>query len=185
MMTKGIEIMKNLGSPGRRHCAADEPGPQGTARARGFTLLEVLVAILVLSVGLLGLAGLQAYGTRHNNSAYLRTQANQQLYDMVDRMRANLGGADNGNYDAMPVIGANLSMDCTAVACTSAQMATYDMEVWEKANRELLPSGTGNIVNNGDGTFTVSVSWSEEYTREESHTAGTSLTRTVSLTFVP
>ena len=59
----------------------------------GFTLLEVMVAIVVLSLGLLGLAGLQAASLRNNQAAYYRGIATQQTYDMADRIRANLAGA--------------------------------------------------------------------------------------------
>ncbi len=55
----------------------------------GFTLIEVLIAMLVLAVGLLGLAGLQATSLRNNQSAYNRSQATQLAYDLADRMRAN------------------------------------------------------------------------------------------------
>lgn len=56
---------------------------------KGFTLVEVLVALLILSIGLLGLAGLQAGGLRSNHSAYLRSQAVMLAHDMADRMRSN------------------------------------------------------------------------------------------------
>jgi type IV pilus assembly protein PilV len=56
---------------------------------RGFTLTEVLIAVLVLAVGLLGLAGLQLAGMKSNHSAYLRSQATIVAYDLLDRMRAD------------------------------------------------------------------------------------------------
>lgn len=55
---------------------------------KGFTLVEVLVTVLVLAVGLLGLAGLQLAGMKSNRSAYLRSQAVIATYDLLDRMRA-------------------------------------------------------------------------------------------------
>ena len=58
-------------------------------RESGFSLIEVLVALLVLSIGLLGLAALQAQGLRFNHDAYVRTQATNLAYDIVDRMRVN------------------------------------------------------------------------------------------------
>ena len=61
-------------------------------KSRGFTLLEILIAVGVLSIGLLGIAGLQALGQRSNHSAYLRSQATALAYDMIDRMRANKAG---------------------------------------------------------------------------------------------
>ena len=64
----------------------------------GFTLIEVLIAMLVLAVGLLGLAGMQATGIRNNLSAYNRSLATQLAYDMADRMRSNV--ADAGTFGA-------------------------------------------------------------------------------------
>src|SRR5574343_439121 len=66
----------------------------------GFTLIEVLIAMLVLAIGLLGLATLQTYSLRSNLSAYTRGQATQLLYDMSDRMRANssLANATTSSY---------------------------------------------------------------------------------------
>ena len=72
----------------------------------GFTLIEVLIAMLVLAVGLLGLAGLQATSLRNNQSAYNRSQATQLAYDIADRMRANSAGI--ASYTAiMPISTAN------------------------------------------------------------------------------
>ncbi|HLE93281.1 MAG TPA: type IV pilus modification protein PilV, partial [Sulfuricaulis sp.] len=56
---------------------------------RGFSLIEVLVALLVLSIGLLGLAALQTTSLQYNTGSYFRTQATFLAYDIIDRMRAN------------------------------------------------------------------------------------------------
>jgi type IV pilus assembly protein PilV len=69
------------------------------SRSAGFTLLEVLVAILVLAIGLLGMARLQMTGMKSNHSAYLRSQASLLAYDITERMRANRNAALGGNYD--------------------------------------------------------------------------------------
>jgi len=65
-------------------------------RARGFTLIEALVALIVLSIGLLGIAGMQISGLRANQSAASRTQASYLADDIADRMRANYTAARNG-----------------------------------------------------------------------------------------
>ena len=62
-------------------------------RQRGFTLLEVLIAVMLLAVGLLGLAGLQAVSLRNNHSAYLRSQATMLTYEIIDGMRTNRSAA--------------------------------------------------------------------------------------------
>jgi type IV pilus assembly protein PilV len=60
-----------------------------SSRQQGFTLLEVLVTVIIVAIGLLGVAGLQVAGMRSNHSAYLRTQASIAAYDLVDRMRTD------------------------------------------------------------------------------------------------
>lgn len=72
--------------------------PRSSRRARGASLIEVLVAVVVLSLGLLGLAGLQMTSLRSNHSAYLRSQATLLAYDLTDRMRADCSGMGAGRY---------------------------------------------------------------------------------------
>ena len=64
-------------------------GPEMRRRQAGFTLVEVLVAMLVLAVGLIGLAGLQLASMKSNHSAYRRSQAAIAVYDLLDRIRAD------------------------------------------------------------------------------------------------
>ena len=137
-------------------------------KQRGFTLLEVMIALLIFSIGLLGLAGLQAGGLRSNNQAQLRTIAVIQAYDMADRIRANPRGVADGDYNAMdnsnPTAG-----NCITNTCTAAQMATYDYYEWQTTNQDILPSGHGTITTNvlGGGIttlFTVTVMWDEDRT---------------------
>ena len=66
---------------------------------RGFTLLEVLVAVLIFSLGLMGLAGLLAVSVKTNHAAYMRTQATFLAQGMADRMRANVLGLWNNSYN--------------------------------------------------------------------------------------
>lgn len=138
----------------------------------GFTLLEVLVAIVVLSLGLLGLAGLQAASLRNNQSAYYRGVATQQTYDMVDRIRANLAGVTAGNYNNLTgVIPANPA--CFTAGCSAASIAATDHFQWNTTNAALLPGGVGSVVcadgpavagctaATGNWLFSITVSWTE------------------------
>lgn len=135
----------------------------------GFTLLEILVAIVVLSLGLLGLAGLQAASLRNNQVAYYRGIAAQQAYDMADRIRANLAGVAAGNYDnpVTPLVDPN----CFLTGC--ADMVPTDMFQWNSNNGRLLPAGVGTVdcvlgpgadcSNNPNTirTFDITVQWTE------------------------
>lgn len=132
----------------------------------GFTLLEVLIALLILSIGLLGLASLQTSGLRSNQMASMRTTATQVTYDIADRMRANPVGTDAQNYviasnAADPVIPSG--ENCESISCTTSQMATYDLAQWRGAVRS-LPGGTSAIVRTVTGTVvthTITVYWDE------------------------
>lgn len=125
----------------------------------GFTLIEVLVAIVVLSLGLLGLAGLHAATLRNNQVAYYRSIAIQQSYDMADRIRANQSGAASGAYDALDG-SIPADPDCIANFCDSGQLAQADHSQWNNNNARLLPAGVGTV-NRAGGEFVVTVSWNE------------------------
>lgn len=100
---------------------------------RGFSIIEVLVALVILSVGLLGLAALQAEGLRGSSSAIQRTAAVNLASDIADRMRANRAALDSYvvNAATTPSTPATRCVEVvsggTAVVpspCTAAQMAT-------------------------------------------------------------
>jgi type IV pilus assembly protein PilV len=108
----------------------------------GFTLVEVLVALVVLSIGLLGLAGLQSRGLQFNQGAVMRTQATQLIYDLSDRMRANIKAFETGAYLGA---GAATATCHTSGGCTPAQMAADDLATWTQAVGRILPLGTAVI----------------------------------------
>ena len=132
------------------------------ALQKGFTLLEALVALLILSIGLLGLAGMQGTGMHNNHTAYLRSIAIQQAYDMSDRMRANIVAVDAGSYNNIPT-GIGTAGDCITTTCSTAQIATFDAFEWNTTNAALLPSGTGTVTRVGS-QFTITVMYDEERT---------------------
>jgi type IV pilus assembly protein PilV len=115
-------------------------------RQAGFSLLETLIAVLVLSVGVLGLAGLQFIGLKEGQTSYQRSQAVLLAYEIADRMRANRAAAATGAY----ALTSNASLsapaaNCASTACTAAQMASYDVYNWYQRVKSTLPSGTASI----------------------------------------
>lgn len=129
----------------------------------GFTMLEVLVSIVILAVGLLGIASLQTVGMRQTMNSQLITQASFQGNDMAERMRANMAGVRMGAYDAID--GSESDPACLP-SCTPAQLAAHDAAQWAATNKLLLNDGSSGSVtsavnNNGDGTFTISIAWTE------------------------
>ncbi|MFM8330224.1 MAG: type IV pilus modification protein PilV [Candidatus Methylumidiphilus sp.] len=147
------------------------------ARKKGFTLVELMVALLVLAIGLLGLAALQAKGLSNNHNAYLRTQATLLAQDMADRMRGNRAAL--ASYT-----GTQTSDDCSTGSCTSAQMAGYDLAQWNIALTTRLPGATGAITSSGN-IYTISVSWVEKKTWKENQSDPSSVTTTMSMSFQP
>jgi len=114
----------------------------------------------VISLGLLGLAGLQAATLRNNQIAYYRGIAIQQTYDMADRIRANQAGVTAGAYNNLT---ATIPTDpnCVTNTCTAANMAVADHSQWNNNNARMLPAGTGTVVAAGGGAFDITVSWNE------------------------
>jgi type IV pilus assembly protein PilV len=127
---------------------------------RGFTIVEVLVAMVVLSVGMLGIAGLYVTTLRSVGGAIYRLQAVSFAADMADRIRANrtagatyAGAAADNNCDG-----------AAAVDCTPAQMAAHDLLRWNAQVANGLPGGVG-VVGFAPGalpqTYTIAVNWSD------------------------
>lgn len=127
-------------------------------RSRGFSIVEVLVALVVLSVGMLGIAGLYVTTLRASGSALYRTQAVSLASDMADRIRANpFGGA--------AYTGAGTNRNCVAggVDCNATEMAEDDLFWWRTQLGQVLPSATGTVIRvaGPPQAFTITVSWTE------------------------
>lgn len=132
-------------------------------RQNGISMVEVLVAIVVLSFGLLGLAGLQADGLRSNNDAYMKSQATLLAYDMMDRMRANLQGVENGLYDDL-FSSTPEDPGCinSTTGCSIQQMSQHDAYEWSETVAHLLPGGQGRVIGSGSSSvFTITVMWDQ------------------------
>lgn len=143
----------------------------------GFTLIEVMVTLMVLSVGLLGLAALQASSLKFNQSAYLRSQATILAYDILDRMRANRVSANAGNYSTSSANAASeYTQDCngSGANCTSSEIAAHDLREWKDAIESTLPGATAGITQNlasGSGVLHhITVRWIDDRTAEASST---------------
>lgn len=127
-------------------------------RQTGFTLIEVLIAVIVLGVGLLGIAALQANALKANHSALQRSQAVMLAYFMLDAMRANREAALAGNYD----LGSTSSTACTAPS--GSTLVAHDQAAWINALKNALGNvnttcGMIDCANNGD--CTVQIYWDD------------------------
>lgn len=108
---------------------------------RGLSLLEVLIATLVLSIGLLGLAGLQVSSLKTAQNASLKQEATFVFYDLLERMRSNRHAALQGYYVKTTTCSQTPPNACSG-SCTEAQQAAYDLYyVLCKTDSNRLPNG--------------------------------------------
>lgn len=146
--------------------------PRWSNCQHGFSLLEVLIALLVLSVGLLGIAGLQTVSLRFNHQSYERTQATVLISEMFEKIAANPVAARAGSFDSVPLLspsGSYAAYGSCPTNCSPTELATYDLFRWKSSIEDprRLAQGQGSIarVNDPDGptahVYDITVSWVE------------------------
>ena len=111
---------------------------------RGVTLIESLVALVVIALGILGILGVQMRTLTDTQTGVRRAQAIRLIEDMGERMKANPSALANlssyvSNFAASPTV------PSCASGCTAANLATYDVAVWKRTVRESLPLGKASI----------------------------------------
>ncbi len=138
------------------------------APERGMTLVEVLVALLVLSIGLLGIAALQTTGLRSTQTAGARSQAVMLSYDIIDRMRANRQEAIAGTYDT------TVAEDFADPDDVPPGTPGEDLVAWKTRLDAALPQGRGAVARDAadPATVTVTVEWLD---RDENRADGAQL----------
>lgn len=142
--------------------------PSSPAAQSGAGLIEVLIAVLIMGIGLLGVAAMQATALRNNQSALERTQATIQTYSVLDAMRANRQRALAGDY--------NMTRTCT-VPATGGTLAQKDIHAWftDMQNTHSMGSGAcASIAQNGN-QFVVTVDWDDSRASDNSETATAAL----------
>ena len=159
-----------------------------SGKQNGFSLLEVLIALVILAIGLLGHSKIGALGVRANVDAHLRTEATFLAQDMIERMRANRPAAESAyyagiNYAALDCAGvqATICSEGTAGAatdCTAEEMADEDAFHWFCEVDATLPNA--NVaVSSAAGVYSVQISW------DGLDEDGNVDTNDVSATFIP
>lgn len=133
--------------------------PVAREKAQGFSLIEALVSLIVISVGMIGIAALYGQGLGASRTALYRTQAVNLVADMADRIRANRSAGTA--YE-----GAAADNDCDPgddKNCTTAEMAAHDLWLWTTQVGAQLPGGAGSVSvdTTTPPTYTISVSWQE------------------------
>lgn len=129
---------------------------------RGFTLIEVLVALVILAVGLLGMATLMMSSMQSSQGAYLRSQASVLAYDIVERMRANRAEAiTTDNYELAADAGATGDPGCQSTGCTASQQAQLDLREWRAVVAAGIPDATTAITRDNENEYSITISWAE------------------------
>ncbi len=132
----------------------------GSRGQSGGSFTENLIAVLVLSVGLLGVASMSIGGFKHNHNALLRSQAAMLATDIIERMRANSIQANSGAYNINLTASAPGASDCLAGNCDPTQLASFDLNQWLSELAARLPGGDGSVAVTPP-TATITVTWSE------------------------
>jgi len=155
----------------------------------GFSLIEVMIAAFVLSIGILGIVGLQALSVKGTHQSFMRHQATYLVHNIAEKMRANIDATKAGSYvvDSDTVVCATSVTDCatTTATCTETQLATYDLNrliCGFEPSSGINSSGLKNILSGGkleitcqtttgaggalvshcdDGRVNIKVSWLE------------------------
>ncbi len=137
----------------------------------GFSLVEVLIAVVVVAIGLLGVAKLNMINLQNANSAYFLSVATNLAMEMSERIKANRQGVINLHYHHPTQAAAGA---CYSAGCAPQQMADTDFFEWRANLAEQLPNGTGNVcidsmgsnVCDGDSitneiTHAITVNWTD------------------------
>ncbi len=140
----------------------------------GLSLIEILITVVVLSIGLLGIAGMQAFGMRYSHDSYARSQATMLANELIERMHANPDAVSNGDYKAAvdaldctsvnndPAHPMNAAPSCTGSTtselCTVSQLAVLDSFRIGCGQFLAVPNalvgGANNLLSNGQVAIT-------------------------------
>lgn len=132
----------------------------GTERSRGFSLIEVLIALIILSVGMLGIAGLYVQSMQAGRTSMFRHNAVTIAGDIADRIRAN--PAAGAAYTA--AAGADNSCVNAGIDCSPAQMAAHDIKLWQEQATDSLPNGNVTVTLDSSvvpPSYEIKVGWDE------------------------
>ncbi|WP_051076164.1 type IV pilus modification protein PilV [Thioalkalivibrio sp. ALJ24] len=137
-------------------------GP-GRSPQLGVTLIEILVTVLVLSIGLIGLASLQGNALKANQSAYMRAQATILAYDILDVMRVDREAALDQDYDGL--------YESPPAVETGDAFVRVELNRWMTDVDNTLPDPSGRIdTDSNTGIVTIAISWDDTRGEESPET---------------
>ena len=149
---------------------------RGQKKHRGFTMLEILITLAIITIWLLGSANVQTFALKLNKAAQFRTQAVMLASEMAERIEANKLAALTGAYVYSGGV-VSSSLDCTTATCAANDLRDFDLAEWTTRLAATLPSGTATITpdTNTPINYTILVSWTDRGSEASSYTA----TRTI------
>lgn len=145
-------------------------------------MIEALVALLVLALGVMGLAGIQTRTLVDARSSNERAVAVRMTEDLIERMKAN-----SEVSFAIPALNPHpyvagwgtpaAATNCLTSACTGAQLAAFDLEQWKESLAQLLPSGDARIFRSttDPNQFGVLIGWTETQAKNQGSAGSTEL----------
>lgn len=144
------------------------------SRQRGAGLIEALIAVLVLSIGLLGMVGMQTASLKFEQTGWVRSALSTNISSFADRVRANASASETAYTFSSPYATERAAIeasatyldpakDCNSATCTEAELAAYDLSVWRRELNQQLPGAVGMVTHTGakgmDLRFLVTVAW--------------------------
>jgi len=161
--------------------ATGNRGRAGRHGQRGFTMLEILVTLFLLTMWLLASAGVQSSSLQFTKAAQFRTQAVYLAAELTERMQANKTAAVAGSY-VYAGSGASSGTDCTVALCSSDDLASFDIYEWSNRVAATLPNGTVAVtaVVANPITYTIVIGWTDR--RENRAYSGSGTTEAFSYT---
>ena len=159
---------------GRRRCIEFK-------RQTAIGMIEILIAVFLLSLGFLASAQMQVQSMRNSRSSYNQSQAYLLASDMIDRMRTNIGGVAAGSYDKAQTTSAATNPNCKTKVCSEGELAQQDLFDWSANLHDfngnsnfvsILPStdkiaAKGTITALANGIYAVTMTWSDTISGSE------------------
>ena len=135
--------------------------------SNGATLIEILIALLVLSMGILGMAAMQIRALKGNHSSMQRTQAVMMSYYIFDAMRVDKNSAKSLNYNTGSLSGSEIGAYCDPANATGSTLSAVNLRHWITSLKSTIGTGTdtttcGAVLCDADGQCRVQIRWDDE-----------------------
>lgn len=168
-----------------RFAARNQPRIANFSAQRGFSMIEVLVTVLIITLALFGTAALQAYSLRINQVGKFRGLAVLLVDDLAERMEANFAFAEQ--YDLAITGSAPASgVDCSATLCDGATLATHDLARWQNAVAKSLPQSTWAVASAplSAGSPLISTTFTLFWQERATNATNTTSTATITASYI-